>query len=159
MNISQAYRLHSRRGPLCRAVEAKVPARSDSPARRHRGERGSESRTGYASAVPGRFRRIWIEPRSLGIAARRFDLLQNLDDASSAFNGIVEMKSEMRRVFHTDATGQLSLQCGSLRFEFINHARAGFRSKNTDKDGCIFQISGHVDLINRDQNAFACKPA
>src|SRR6266567_4047269 len=138
MNISQACPLHSKRGPLCRAAEAKVPARSDSPERRHRGERGSESRTGYAPALPGRFRRIWIEPRSPGIAAKCFDLLQNLDDASAAFNGIVEMKSEMRRVFHSDVTSQLSLQRGTLRFEFGNHARAGFRSKDTDKDVCIF---------------------
>src|SRR5438874_1026099 len=145
MNISQACRPHSRREPLCRAAEAKVPARSDSRARRHRGERGSESRNGYAPAGPGRFRRIWIEPHSLGIAARRLDLLQNLDDASSAFNGIVEMKSQMRRVFHSDMTSQLSLQCGSLRFEFINHARAMFRSKNTDKDVCIFSIRRHLD--------------
>src|SRR5882724_8376097 len=159
MNISQACRLHSRRGPLCRAAEAKVPARSDSQARRRLGERGSESRTGYAPALPGRFRRIWIERRSPGIAARRFDLLQNLDDANSAFNGIVEMKSEMGCVFHSDATGQLSLQCGSLRFEFINHARTGFRSKNTDKDVCIFQISGHVDLIDGDESTFECNLA
>src|SRR5438309_3726245 len=138
MNISQAYRLHSRRGPPCRGAEAKAPARSDSLARRHRGERGSESRTGYTPAAPGRFCRIWIEPHSPGITARCFDLLQNLDDASSAFNGIVEMKGEMRCVFHSDVTGQLSLQCRTLRFEFGNHARSGFRSKHTDKDVCIF---------------------
>jgi hypothetical protein len=46
---------------------------------------------------------------------RRFDFLQNLDDASAALVGIVEMKNEMWRVFDGDVTGKLSLQCCAMR--------------------------------------------
>jgi len=72
------------------------------------------------------------------LGAGCFDLLQNLDYASPALDGIVEMKNEMRSVFQNDAARQLSLQCRTMRLQFINDARAIGRSENTNKDVRIF---------------------
>src|SRR6266853_76005 len=86
-----------------------------------------------ANAVPSRFCRVWIVPRSLVIAAGRFDLLQNLNDAGAAFDGIIEMKNQMRRVFYSHMTGKLSLQGCTMRREFAHDILAEIRSKNADK--------------------------
>src|SRR5205823_14682298 len=108
-------------------------ARAGCQARRHRGERDLRPRNAHSPAIPVRFGRVWIVPRSLVIAAWRFDLLQNFNDAGAAFDGIIEMKNEMRRVFHSDMTGQLSLQSCTMRRELAYDTLAEIRSKNADK--------------------------
>jgi hypothetical protein len=59
--------------------------------------------------------------------------LQNLDDASAALDGIVEMKNEMWRVFHGDVPGKLSLQCCTMRRELAQHTLSAVRSKDAHK--------------------------
>src|SRR6266536_3501662 len=56
--------------------------------------------------------------KALMLAQYPADFLENLDDASAALDGIVEMKSEMWRIFHGDVPGKFSLQCRAMGREF-----------------------------------------
>ena len=123
-NISRACRLRSRHERLCRAAEAKERARAGCRARRRPGRTWLKIGEMLMLAQnAGRFPRTWL--CSLVSAAGRFDFLQNLKDARAAFDRIVEMKNKMRCVFQNNVAGEFSLQCGTMRFQFINHARAG----------------------------------
>src|SRR6059058_6676649 len=88
-NTSQAFHLHSTPELFSRAAEAKVRARAGCQAHRHRGECDLRPRNAHSPAIPVRFGRVWIVPRSLVIAAWRFDLLQN-------FNRSEEHMSELQ---------------------------------------------------------------
>src|SRR5213075_2900223 len=145
-NTSQAFHLHSTPELFSRAAEAKVRARAGCQGHRHRGECDLRPRNAHSPAIPVQFGRVWIVPRSLVIAAWRFDLLQNFNDAGAAFDGIIEMKNEMRRVFHSDMTGQLSLQSCTMRREFAYDTLTEIRSKNADKYMRILQIRADIDM-------------
>ena len=58
MNIFPAYRLHSRRGHLCRAAEATMRGRVGFPARHRQAAHDLGSRSADARAEPGRFRQM-----------------------------------------------------------------------------------------------------
>jgi len=45
------------------------------------------------------------------------------------------------------------LQGGAMRLELIDHARAR-RAKDADENVCVFQIGGHVHLINAHETMF-----
>ena len=62
----------------------------------------------------------WLQ-HSLVFAVECFNFLQNLDDAGAALNGIVEMKNEMWRIFHSDMPGKLRLQCHTMGREFVQN--------------------------------------
>ena len=92
-----------------------------------------------AGCKPAPRDRLDAYPPSRGFfALRRSDFLQNLDNASAAFDGIVEMKNEMRRIFHGDVTGKLSLQCCTMRREFVQHTFSDVRSKDAHKYVRVF---------------------
>ena len=61
--------------------------------------------------------RKWVFA-SLRLLSRRFDFLQDFDHACAAFDRIVEVKNEMRRVFQNDVAREVSLQNGTVLFEF-----------------------------------------
>ena len=63
------------------------------------------------------------------------------------------MKNEMRCVFQNDVAGQLSLQSGAMRFQFIDHARPGSRPKNTYEDMPVFQVGRNIDVVHSNQRA------
>ena len=50
--------------------------------------------------------------------------LQNLKNAYAAFDRIVEVKDEVRRVFQDHVTGEFSLQRGAMGFQFFNYTLA-----------------------------------
>ena len=73
----------------------------------------------FVRAAGGQFRQWW---RSFVFGAgRRFDFLQNFEDARAALDRIVEMKNEMRRVFQDDVSRQVGLERGSIRFQLREH--------------------------------------
>ena len=83
-----------------------------------------------------------------------FDILQNLKDARTAFNGIVEVKNQVRRIFQNDVTRQFSLQGRTMRFQFIDHARPRCRAENAYENVRAFQVRRYIDIVNTDQHAF-----
>src|SRR2546429_7875272 len=85
------FRSRSKRERPCQVAEATVRAQVGCPARRHRGERDSRSRSADAPARRGRFARTSC--CSLVLAAGFFEILQNLKDTRAALDGIVDMKN------------------------------------------------------------------
>ena len=64
------------------------------------------------------------------------------------------MKNQMRRVFQNNMAGEFSLQRGTMRFQFINHARGGCRSENAYEHVGALQVGRNIDSINADEHAF-----
>jgi hypothetical protein len=64
------------------------------------------------------------------------------------------MKNQMRRVFQDDVAGQFSLQGGTMRFQFIDHACARRRPKDAYEDVRTLEVGRNVDSVNADQDAF-----
>ena len=96
----------------------------------------------------------WLQHSLVLAAGLFFEILQNLKDARAALDGIVDVKNQMRRVFQNDVARQFSLQYGTMRFQLIDHARTGCRSKNAYENVCILQVGRNVDSIDADQDAF-----
>ena len=100
------------------------------------------------------FRESW-RLRSLRSSLRgRFDFLQDLDDACAAFDRIIEMKNEMRRVFQNDVFRQLGLQSGAVRFEFGSSRPPASVAENADEDMRVLQVGGDIHLVHGHEARF-----
>ena len=64
------------------------------------------------------------------------------------------MKNEMWCVFQNNVAGEFSLQRGTMRFQFINYARAGFRSENAYEHMRALQVGRNINSVNADEDAF-----
>ncbi len=64
------------------------------------------------------------------------------------------MKNQVRCVFQNNVAGEFSLQRGTMRFQFINHARAECRSENAYEHVGALQVGRNINSVNADQRAF-----
>jgi len=64
------------------------------------------------------------------------------------------MKNEMWCVFQNNVAGEFSLQRGTMRFQFINYARAGFRSENAYEHMRALQVGRDIDSVYTDKDIF-----
>ena len=82
------------------------------------------------------------------------EIVQNFEDARTAFDGLVRMKNQMGGKFEHYMPGEFSLERGSMRFQFTDHASTSFGTKSADENVRALKIGRDIDSINADERAF-----
>src|SRR6478752_6986670 len=98
------------------------PSASWLPSASPSGQRDLAQRT--VDVREGRDRSLRTSCYSLVLAVAFADVVQNFKHARTAFDGLVEMKNEMRRVFQHNVPGQFRLQRRTIRLQFADYAVA-----------------------------------
>ena len=60
----------------------------------------------------------------------------------------------MRRVFQNDVARQFSLNYGTMRFQFSDHARPSGRAKNAYENMGVLQVGRDIDSVDTDKDIF-----
>src|SRR4029077_19251691 len=151
-NIFPACRLRSRCARFYQVSGVKGQARVDCQAHRHRDEHDRAQRT--ADVREGRGRSLRTSCYSLVLAVTFAEVVQNLKHTRTAFDGLVEMKNEMRRVFQYDVPGQFRLQGRPMRLQLVDYIFAIIRAEGAHENVRALKIGGDINSINADQCAF-----
>src|SRR5881392_3388872 len=106
-NIFLACLLHSKCARSCRVCAVRGRARAGSQAHRRQDERDRAPRTGGVRS--GRGQLLRTSCYSLVLATAFSEVVQNFKHSGTAFDGFVQMKNEMRRVFQYHVAREFGL--------------------------------------------------
>jgi len=91
---------------------------------------------------------------SLVFAVVFSEIVQNFKHAGTAFEGLVEMKNQMGCIFQHHMAREFSLQRGTMRFQFVDDARASFGAKGAYENVRALEIGCDIDSVNADERGF-----
>src|SRR5437899_9056907 len=146
MSIFPACLLRSRRARFYQVSEVTGQARAGCQAHRHRGGHDPAQRTADVREERGRSLRTWCY--SLVLAVAFAEVVQNFKYACTAFDGLVEVENEMRRVFQHDVPGQCRLQRRPMRLQFVDHAFAIVGAETAHENVRPLNIGGDINSVN-----------
>ena len=73
------------------------------------------------------------------------EVIQNFKHARTAFDGLVVVKDEMRRVFQHHVSGQFRLERRAVRFQFVDYAAAIVGAECAYENVRALKIRGNID--------------
>src|SRR5215471_18756160 len=149
MSIFPACLLRSRCARFYQVSGVTGQARAGCQAHRHRGGHDPAQRT--ADVREERSRSLRTSCYSPVLTVAFVDVVQNFKYACTAFDGLVEVENEMRRVFQHDVPGQRRLQRWPMRLQLVDHALAITGAESAHENLCALKSGGNIDSINADQ--------